>query len=167
MTVPAGTTLNVRLTEGIEVDSAKAGAAVRAIVDDPVMIGGKVVIPRGAAAALQVVKVAQSGTMKGSDNITLKMNSIPLAGSATTSPRPTSSRRAAVKARRRHARSAVVWASAPSSAGLPAGVGRRHWRRGRRRRRRGGRPAPGQEHLKLPAETRLQFQLSAAVKVQP
>jgi hypothetical protein len=27
--------------------------------------------------------------------------------------------------------------------------------------------ASGEEHLKIPAETRLQFQLSAAVKVQP
>jgi hypothetical protein len=27
--------------------------------------------------------------------------------------------------------------------------------------------ASGEEHLKLPAETRLQFQLSAAVNIQP
>ena len=27
--------------------------------------------------------------------------------------------------------------------------------------------ASGEEHLKLPAETRLQFQLTAAVRVQP
>jgi len=27
--------------------------------------------------------------------------------------------------------------------------------------------ASGEEHLKLPAETRLQFQLSAAINIQP
>ena len=80
--VPQGTTLNVRLTEAIDVDSAQAGMKFRAIVDDPVMLNGKVVIPRGATAVLQAVNVAQSGKMKGSDKITLKMNSISFGGNA-------------------------------------------------------------------------------------
>ena len=52
----------------------------KAIVDDPVMVSGKVVIPRGASAALQAVKVQQSGKMKGSDKITLKMNTVSFGG---------------------------------------------------------------------------------------
>ena len=59
--VPQGTTLNVRLTQAIDVDSAQAGANFRAIVDDPVMLNGKVVIPRGASAVLQAVKVGAVG----------------------------------------------------------------------------------------------------------
>ena len=42
------------------------------------MIGGSIVIPRGASAVLQAVKVEQSGKMKGSDKISLKLNSIAL-----------------------------------------------------------------------------------------
>ena len=40
MTVPAGTGVNVRLTQAIDVDASQAGQTFKAIVDDPVMIGG-------------------------------------------------------------------------------------------------------------------------------
>ena len=69
VTVPAGTTLAVRLTQGIDVDTSQTGQIFKAVVDDPVMIGGSVVIPRGASAAVQAVQVQQSGKMKGSDKI--------------------------------------------------------------------------------------------------
>ena len=80
VTVPAGTALNVRLTQAIDVDVSQAGQTFKAIVDDPVMIGGSVVIPRGASAAVQAVQVQQSGKMKGSDKISLKINSIGFGG---------------------------------------------------------------------------------------
>ena len=72
--------VNVRLTEAIDVDATKAGAVFRALVDDPVMIDGKVVIPRSAAVVVQAVKVEQSGKIKGSDKISLKANSISFGG---------------------------------------------------------------------------------------
>ena len=72
--------VNVRLTEAIDVDATKAGAAFRALVDDPVMLDGKVVIPRSAAVVVQAVRVEQSGTIKGSDKISLKANSISFGG---------------------------------------------------------------------------------------
>ena len=78
--VPGGTVINVRLTQGIDVDASQAGMKFKSLVDDPVMINGKIVIPRGAAATLQAVQVQQSGTMKGSDKITLKMNTISFGG---------------------------------------------------------------------------------------
>ena len=56
--------LNVRLTQAIDVDVSQAGQTFKAIVDDPVMIGGSVVIPRGASATVQAVQVQQSGKMK-------------------------------------------------------------------------------------------------------
>ena len=64
--------LNVRLTQAIDVDASQAGMTFKGIVDDPVMVGGSIVIPRGASAVVQAVKVEQSGTMKGSDKISLK-----------------------------------------------------------------------------------------------
>ncbi|HET7910903.1 MAG TPA: hypothetical protein VFL49_02645, partial [Pseudolabrys sp.] len=78
--VPSGTPINVRLTQGIDVDASKAGQSFKAIVDDPVMMNGSIVIPRGATAELQAVAVQQSGKMKGSDKISLKMNSIGFGG---------------------------------------------------------------------------------------
>ena len=40
------------------------------------MIDGRVVIPREAAVVIQVASVKESGTLKGSDRIALKLNSI-------------------------------------------------------------------------------------------
>jgi hypothetical protein len=78
--VPAGTQLNVRLAQDIDVDASQTSQRFRAIVDDPVMVGGAIVIPRGASATLQAVQVQQSGQMKGSDKITLKVNTVTFGG---------------------------------------------------------------------------------------
>ena len=40
VTVPAGTGVNVRLTEAIDVDSSRAGMTFKAVVDDPVIVDG-------------------------------------------------------------------------------------------------------------------------------
>ncbi len=71
-TVPAGTGVNVRLTEGIDVDSSRAGMTFKAVVDDPVIVDGSTLIPRGASAILEAIHVEQSGKMKGSDKVTLE-----------------------------------------------------------------------------------------------
>ena len=71
VTVPAGTAINVRLSQAIDADLSAAGQLYKAIVDDPVLIAGAIVIPRGAGAMVQAVKVEQSGKMKGSDKVSL------------------------------------------------------------------------------------------------
>ena len=63
VTLPVNTALNVRLTEGVDVDAAHTGMAVTSLLDDPVMMNGKVTLPRGAAVALQVAKVDQAVKM--------------------------------------------------------------------------------------------------------
>ena len=167
ITVPGGTMVNVRLTQPIDVDASQAGQMFKAVVDDPVMIGGSVVIPRGASAVVQAVQVQQSGKMKGSDKITLKLNSIAFGGMAY----PVSSQYVETKGKGEGKRTAR---KVGGGAGLGAIVGGIAG---------GGEGAAigaaiggvtgaavasgGEEHLKLPAETRLQFQLSAAVNVKP
>src|SRR5262249_9796993 len=80
VTVPMGTVLAVRLTEPIEVDAAQAGMTFKAVLDDPVMVNGKIVIPRNASVVLQAAKVEQAGNFKGADKITLKANSVAFGG---------------------------------------------------------------------------------------
>jgi hypothetical protein len=167
VTVPSGTTLNVRLTEGIDVDAAAAGHTFKAVVDDPVMIGGNVVIPRGASASLQAVKVEQSGKMKGSDKISLKMNSIRFGGmvyEVTTAYVETKGKGEGKKTARKVGGGAGLGAivggiaGGGSGAAIGAAVGAA-----------GGAAVAsgGEEHLSLPAETRLTFNLTAAVTVTP
>jgi hypothetical protein len=167
VTVPAKTMLNVRLTEGIDVDSTKAGATFRSLVDDPVMLDGKVVIPRGAVVIVQAASVAQSGAMKGSDKISLKANTITFGGETyeiVTAYVETKGAGEGTRSARKIGGGvglgAIVGGIAGGGEGAAIGAAI------------GGATgavvaSQGQEHLKLPAETRLQFQLSAAVTIKP
>jgi hypothetical protein len=167
VTVPTGTVLNVRLTDGIDVDASAAGQTFKAVIDDPVMIGGSVVIPRGASATLQAVKVEQSGTMKGSDKISLKLNSFRFGGmvyEVSTAYVEAKGKGEGKKTARKVGGGAGLGAivggiaGGGSGAAIGAAVGAA-----------GGAvmASAGEEHLTLPAETRLQFNLTAAVTVQP
>jgi hypothetical protein len=167
VTVPAGTTLNVRLTQPIEVDASQAGMKFKALVDDPVMIGGSIVIPRGASATVQAASVQQSGKMKGSDKISLKLNSIGFGGMVyevatgyVETKGKGEGKRTARKIGGGAGLGAIVGgiAGGGSGAAIGAAVGGATG---------AAVAAGGEEHLKLPAETRLQFQLTAAVNIRP
>jgi hypothetical protein len=167
VTVPAGTALNVRLTQAIEVDASQAGMKFKALVDDPVMLGGAIVIPRGASATLQAVSVQQSGKMKGSDKISLKLNAIGFGGMVyevasnyVETKGKGEGKRTARKVGGGAGLGAIVGgiAGGGSGAAIGAAVGGATG---------AAVAAGGEEHLKLPAETRLQFQLSAAVAIRP
>jgi hypothetical protein len=165
--LPAGTTINVRLTQEIKVDSAQAGQSFKARVDDPVSVDGRIVIPREAGAVVQAVKVAQSGSFKGSDSIQLKLNSVNIAGRAyqvatdyASAQGKGEGKKTARKIGGGAGLGAIVGgiAGGGSGAAIGAAVGAA-----------GGAAvaAGGQEHLELPAETRLQFKLSSAVRIEP
>ena len=165
--VPAGTVMNVRLTQAIEADVSYAGQTFKAIVDDPVSLGGAIAIPRGAAAVLQAVKVEQSGKTKGSDKISLKLHSLGFGGKVyevSSEYVETKGSGEGKKTARKTAGGAGLGAIVGGIAGggkgaaIGAAIG-------------GGAgvvmAASGEEHLKLDAETRLQFKLMSAVTIQP
>ena len=165
--VPSGTMINVRLTQGIDVDASQTGHTFKAIVDDPVMMNGSIVIPRGATCVLQAAAVQQSGKMKGSDKITLKANSLSYGGFSyeiVTTYVETKGQGEGKKTGRKVGGGiglgAIVGGIAGGGEGAAIGAAV------------GGITgavvaSQGEEHLKLPAETRLQFQLASAVTVRP
>jgi hypothetical protein len=167
ITVPMGTVLNVRLTQAIDVDVAQAGMTFKSVLDDPVMISGQVVLPRNSAVVLQAAKVEQAGNFKGSDKITLKANSIAFGGrqyEITTVQVESKGSGEGKKTTRKVAGGAglgaIVGGIAGGGAGAAIGAAA------------GGATgaiiaSQGTEHLKLDAETRLQFTLNAAVTVRP
>ena len=166
LTLPAGTLINVRLTEGIDVDLAQAGMTVKGRVDDPVASGSTIVIPREAGATVQAVKVAQSGSFKGSDQISLKLNTITFGGRVYQ----VASEYAVVKSKgegKRTARKVGGGAGLGAIVGGIAGGGEGAVVGGIVGAVAGTAvAASGEEHLKLPAETRLQFQLTQAVTIR-
>jgi len=164
--IPAGTPLRVRTIDNIDVDASKAGVNYRASLDDPIMVGGAVVIPKGADAMLQAVNVQQSGKMKGSDLIQLKVISIsvrgtayPVVSSIAESKGGSEGKATARKTLGGAGLGALVGGIAGGGTGAligtAAGAG-------------AGAivSASGQEHLKIPPETRLAFTLQADLKVK-
>ena len=80
VTVPAGTLITVRLIDSIDADLTGVGERFRASIDDPIVVGSQVVVPRYADATVQVMRVEQSGALKGSDEVALKIYDITLNG---------------------------------------------------------------------------------------
>jgi hypothetical protein len=163
--LPAGTPLTVRLIDNIDVSSTATGQKFRASLDDPLMMGGDVIIPRGADAVVQVTRVVQGGNMKGSDEISLKLNSVVVNGrsfevvSSYASQKTKGEGKPALRKTLGGAGlGAAIGAIAGGGTGAAIGalVG-------------GGTgavvAASSKTHLKLPPETRLEFTLVSAVKI--
>ncbi len=167
VTLPAGTMLAVRLTQTIDVDAAQAGATFKSVLDDPVMMNGRVVVPRNAVVMLQAAKVEQAGAMKGADKITLKANTIAFGGvryDIVTSYVEQKGSGEGKKTARKVGAGAGLGGLIGGLAGGGTGVAI-----GAAVGAAGGAimASQGTEHLQIPAETRLQFQLSAAVTIRP
>jgi hypothetical protein len=166
VTVPAGTVINLRLTQAIDVDAAQAGMTFKARVDDPVSVKDSIVIPREASAVIQAVKVAQSGQFKGSDHISLKLNSLSIGGrvyQVVTEYAVIQGKGEGKKSARKIGGGAGLGAIVGGIAGggegalIGAAVGGVAGT---------AVAASGEEHLKLPAETRIQFKLTSPVRIE-
>src|SRR5262245_3199738 len=167
VTLPANTMLNVRLTQAIEVDAAQTGMTFKSLLDDPVMVNGKVIVPRGSAVELQAAKVEQAGKMKGADKITLKANALSFGGrrydivtNYVEQKGSGEGKKTARKVGGGAGLGAIVGGIAGGGTGAAIGAAA------------GAATgaimsSQGTEHLSLPAETRLQFSLNSAVTVQP
>jgi hypothetical protein len=164
--IPAGTTLRVSTIDTIDVDSSQAGKKFRGSLSDPLMSGGEVMIPRGASVEIVAAKVEQGGSMKGSDLIALKANSITVGGKAyeiVTNVVENKSAGEGKKTTRKTLGGAGLGAAIGAIAGGGTGAAIGALAGGA-----GGAvlSASGKPHLKIPAETMLQFQLLSDVKIQ-
>ena len=165
--IPGGTTFRIRTIDPIDVDKTNAGVMFRASLDDPIMIGGNVVVPRGADIALVAAKVQQGGKMKGSDLVSLKVNTMSVGGKAypvTTNLVEQKTSGEGKKTTRKVLGGAGLGAAIGGLAGGGTGAAI-----GALAGAATGTAisAAGEPHLKIPSETRLEFQLAADVKVVP
>jgi hypothetical protein len=163
--VPAGTILTVRTTEPLYADYTHPGMRLVGIVDDPVDVGGRIVVPRGAQATLEVVGVERSSNMKGRDRITLKMQSLhfhgasyPVSASYVQLKGPSEGKKAAKKiaggAGIGAALGGLIGGGSGAAWGALAGGGTGAAVTG-----------SGKKHLSIPAETRIQFQLTGTMRI--
>jgi hypothetical protein len=71
--VPAGTVLVVRLIDGVDSDRDTMGKTFRASIDEPVVVNGQTLIPRGADVVAKLVDERQSGKFEGRAVLTLDL----------------------------------------------------------------------------------------------
>jgi hypothetical protein len=58
--IPAGTTITVRTIDDIDSTKTSAGQRFRASIDDPVVVGNQVIIPRGANCTVQIAQMQEN-----------------------------------------------------------------------------------------------------------
>jgi len=168
VTIPAGTLLQLRTSEGVASKHAKDGQKVQFIVIRDVTVDGMRVIPRGAVVHGVVSEVKQAGDLKGSPELALRLTSLEMGGQSY----PLESNQFKVKGTGKGGRTAnnmiggTMWGTiigcaagrgigcaVGAGAGLAAGTAAS-----------AATPGPG---VWIPAEARVDFHLEAPVTVNP
>jgi hypothetical protein len=80
ITIPAGTPIGIRLQNSISSASANSGDHFDAVIDEPVVIDGQVVIPKGANATGRVVAAKSSGRLHDPGYLRLALDSVTVNG---------------------------------------------------------------------------------------
>ncbi|HEV2489774.1 MAG TPA: hypothetical protein VGT03_08195 [Candidatus Acidoferrales bacterium] len=76
VTIPAGTDLHVILDTSLSTASAQAGDSFEATITEPVVIGGKTVIPKDARAKGMVVDARSSGRLSKPALLSVALSSV-------------------------------------------------------------------------------------------
>ena len=79
-TLPAGTNMVIRMIEAVDSETNRVGQTFRASMDQPVMVDGQTVIPRGADAWVKLVDSKDSGKLAGRAELALSLQSVSING---------------------------------------------------------------------------------------
>jgi hypothetical protein len=164
--VPASSTLTVRMIDGVDSSVNNAGEIFHASLESPLVVENDVVVPRGADIYVRLVSASSAGRMKGKSELHLELvkmefqgRSYPLVSSTYSVTGSSRGKNTAAKVGGGAALGAIIGAIAGGGkgAGIGAGVGAA-----------GGAIYQGAtkgKQVKIPAETRLDFQLDQPVTV--
>ncbi len=165
VTIPEGTTLEVRLDQGLSSKNG-SGSAFTATVISPIVVDGKTVIPRGAVAHGRVVDAHEGGRLEGVSRLGLELDSVEVDGKSYDLD-TNAVRRSAANHKKRNwiligggtgvgaliggiaggGKGALIGTLAGGAAGTGAAA------------------ATGKKSVYLPAETLLRFRLDQAVSI--
>ena len=79
-TVPAGTVVTIRMIDSIDSDINGVGERFRASLEEPLMVDGRELAPRGADAIVTVAKVDQAGKISGKEEVAVELASLTIGG---------------------------------------------------------------------------------------
>lgn len=164
--LPEGTNLVVRMIDSVDSKVSRVGQRFAASLDEPVVVNGETVIPRGADVVVKLTDARESGKLAGRSELTLDLAAIKVNGrivdvNTETVSRESSSRgkRTAKIAGGTTALGAIIGAIAGGGKGAAIGAGA------------GAATGLGAEVLthgqrvKIPSETRLTFMLETPVRL--
>lgn len=80
--IPAGTNLVVRLIDSVDSETDQLGKTYRASLDEPIVVGGETIAPRGADVVAKLVDDKQSGKLTGQTVLTLDLVTLTINGRA-------------------------------------------------------------------------------------
>lgn len=164
--VPANSTLTVRMIDGVDSSVNSAGEIFHASLESPLVVDNDVAVPRGADIYVRLVSASSAGRMKGKSELHLELVKMefqgrwyPLVSSTYSATGSSRGKNTAAKVGGGAALGAIIGALAGGGkgAGIGAGVGAA-----------GGAIYQGTtkgKQVKIPAETRLDFQLELPVTV--
>jgi hypothetical protein len=81
-TIPANTTIMIRLEQAISSKTAKSDQRVKASVAEDLVVNGDVLFPKGAPAAVYVAKVQPAGDSSKPAALALRLDAITVGGRA-------------------------------------------------------------------------------------
>jgi hypothetical protein len=165
--VAEATEISITLDQAISSESAKSGEEFTATVAQPVVVGGKTVIPKGATARGLIVEAKESGRLKGVALLRLALNAVEVDGKVYEIKTAVISRQGQDH-KKRNTVMIGGGAGAGAAIGALAGGGKGALIGGAIGAGAGtaGAAATGKKDITLGAETALKFKLSEAVTVQ-
>jgi hypothetical protein len=80
LTVPAGSRLQVRMTDGIDSRTNTVGQTFNGTLDAPLVSGNRVVVPAGSPVVVTLTNVSSAGRIKGSSSLEVRVTSLTVGG---------------------------------------------------------------------------------------
>jgi hypothetical protein len=80
LVIPSGTRLRVRLSETLDTRDTRAGETFRATLDEPIVVGHRVAVPKGTLFTGTILRSKSSGRFRGRAQIELTLLSFQLNG---------------------------------------------------------------------------------------
>ncbi|MGH9863764.1 MAG: hypothetical protein ACRD35_10110 [Candidatus Acidiferrales bacterium] len=166
--IPAGTEIDVRLTTGLSSESNSAGDPFEGTLDNAVMTGGRVAIPKGSEVKGQVTSAVKSGRLKQRAELWVTVTEINVRGNAYEVATDTTGHKEGSKTKRNilfigggaGAGAAIGGATGGGKgAGIGALIGAGAGT--------AGAMLTGKHDVKFPPETLLRFQLEKDLSIQP
>jgi hypothetical protein len=80
VTLPAGTVFTVRMIDSVDSSVNEVGETFRASLDEPIVVDGRTVVPRGADVTTKLVSVQEAGRISGRSELALILYDVTING---------------------------------------------------------------------------------------